>query len=331
MAWIIGAALLLVSTREDNALLLLALAAHAVLFERRGRLGLTLAALGVGWFGLYAWLGRGMLGGGHLPGVFAGTYGIWGATPVEVVRTILGRPAAVIAHLASGTPLRYLAQLLAPFLGLLGLGDPIALVMLPQLAMILLADPATRLYEIRLHYSIVPVTLLYASAIGTLALLHARRWKLPSRLGSVSLARAGAALMLAVSVATVPLWLFRAVGRLNPDAAEVRALVSRVPAMASVTAPSYMLNEMARRPVLAFARGTRRPTTDFVILEDQRGLFFRGTTVEWLYSAAQEASLSASGYELIQRQKGRYLWRLRPVPLATGVEPASTAGPPSRQ
>lgn len=332
LAWVIGPALLLLSTREDNALLLLALALHAVLIERRRRLGLTLAALGVGWFGLYFWLARGMLGGGNLPGVFAGTYGIWGDTPGEAVRAILQRPAAVIDHLSTATPLRYLAQLAVPFLGLLGLGNPIALVMLPQLALILLADPTTRLYEIRMHYSIVPVTLLYAGSIGTLAWLHARGWKLPLGLRSASLARVGATLMLAVSVATVPVWLFRAVGRLNPDATEIRALLSRVPAKASVTAPSYILNEMARRPLLAFARGTGRPTTDFVILEDPSGIFFRGTTVEWLYSAAQEASLSASGYQLIHRENGRYLWRLRPAPLATGVEPIAPAAPaPSRQ
>lgn len=332
MLGILGAALLLVSTREDNALLLLALAAHALLIQRRGRLGVALATLAIGWFGLYAWLARGMLGGGHLPGVFAGTYGIWGATPGEAVRNILQRPAAVIAHLASGTPLRYMVQLLAPFLGLLALADPIALVMLPQLAMILMADPATRVYEIRLHYSIVPVTLLYASAIGTLALLHTRGWRLPARLGALPLARVAAALMLVVSVGTVPMWLVRAVGRLNPDAAQVRALVSRVPAMASVTAPSYMLNEMARRPVLAFARGAQRPTTDYVILEDPRAIFFHGTTVEWLYSAAEERSLTASGYELVHRENGRYLWRLRPVPLATGVDAANaSARPPSRQ
>jgi uncharacterized membrane protein len=304
----LAAALALLATREDNAFLVVGLALYAVV-TGRPRLGVALAVLGVGWLVLYTRLSRGMLGGGTLPRVFTGTYGLWGATPGEVVRSLLTRPGDALRHLASPVPRHYLVQLLMPFVGVLGFGDPIVLLMVPQLLLILLADPATRMYEIRMHYSLVPVVFLYLGSLAMLARLGSAAWRL--RLGRITLspARIAALAMLLASVSTMPVWMARAAGRLNPWRDEVRRVMSMVPDTASVAAPSYMLNQMTHRRQLEFVRGDDFLAAEYVILEDPDRLYFPGTTVEHFYSAPLAARLTAAGYRVLYAEQGWHVWR----------------------
>jgi uncharacterized membrane protein len=304
LAW----AVLLLSAREDNALLVLGLAAHAAIARRDGRMALGLAMLAVGWMALYRGVAVEWLGGGDLPSVFAGTYGMWGNTPGEMMKTLVTEPARVIRHLFSAAPIRYLAQLLAPFLGVVPFADPIALVMLPQLFLILLSSPEGRMYEIRTHYSLIPIAVLYVAAAGSLARLAQGALGAPRP----RLARGIAVAMALVSLATVPVWLTRAVGRLNPHAADVREVMAMVPDTASVTAPLWILTEMARRPRLAFAwerNPVERTTTAYVLLEERNRMFFQGRTEEVFQSAELDSSLARAGYRKLHAKNGFHLWR----------------------
>ncbi|OGS01915.1 MAG: hypothetical protein A2V88_13660 [Elusimicrobia bacterium RBG_16_66_12] len=106
---------------------------------RRGA-GVALVALGAAWLALYRNVSDAMLGGVRLPGMFAGSCGLWGETPGDIVRAVLAHPDRLIRHLISPTPIRYLLLLLAPLLGVLAFGSAIIRVMLPQLTNVLLAS-----------------------------------------------------------------------------------------------------------------------------------------------------------------------------------------------
>lgn len=309
------AGLVFVAIREENALLVLALAALAFVVRRNARLGAALLALGAGWLALYRWYGVGVLAQGHESHLFSGTYGVWGKTPAEVARAVITHPVAVARHILSPVPIAYLAQLLAPFYGILGFGSTIVLAMLPALFMVLLAKHETRMFVIRMHYSIVPVTLLYVGSIGTLGALAARTLAIGGRRVRVTLVLA--VMMLAASFATVPVWVARAVGRLNPDVPEIRAVMRLVPDTASVTAPNYMLNHMARRRHIAKTWDGPLTTTEYVILEEP---FVAGAReVRALYSPADRDTLRRAGYVPVLERNGWHVWRRGP---SAPTEPA---------
>jgi uncharacterized membrane protein len=302
------AALFLLGTREDNLFVVIAIGLLALVVRRDVRLGPSLIALGVVWVALYRWIAIGWLGGGQTAGVFASTYGIWGPSPGEAVKAMLADPVHVTRHLLSPTDLGYLAQLLAPFLGVVGFGDPLVLAMLPQLFMVLLAQHDTRLFQLRLHYSLVPVAMLTIGAIGTM-----------TRLSRASITIAGRSLrwppllagsMLAIASCLVPVWMTRAVQRLNPDADEARAVMAVVPDTASVTAPNYMLNHMARRRRIGF--NWLGPLNEYVILEEPRRRYIEPSSMELVFSPEVARSLRAAGYVQVHARDGWHVWHRAP-------------------
>jgi uncharacterized membrane protein len=299
---------LFVSIREENALLVLVLGVLALLVKRRVVLGIGLLALAIGWLALYRWLGVEVMARGQVSHQFAGTYGIWGDTPGEMLRTVLADPVAAARHALAPRGLFYLAQLLAPFLVVVGFGNPIVLAALPHVFLVLLARHTTRMFEIRRHYSVAPVTLLFVGAIGTLAFCGARDVGLPGG-RRVRLARLLALALLAASLAAIPVWATRAIERLNPHADEVRALIATIPDTASVTAPGYILNHMARRRHIAKTWEGSLTTTEYLILEDRRRLHFHGVAVDTPYTPAIAARVEAEGYVPIYARNGLYAWR----------------------
>jgi uncharacterized membrane protein len=302
--------LFFVAIREENALLVLVLGVLALLVKRRVALGLALLTLAIGWLALYRWLGVAVLAQGHVSHLFAGTYGNWGETPAEMLRALLANPVAAVRHVLAPRGLSYLAQLLAPFFVVLGFGNPIVLAALPQVFLILLAKHATRMFEIRRHYSVAPVTLLFVGAIGTLAFCGAREITLGRR--RVRIARLLALALLAASLAGVPVWMTRAIGRLNPHADEVRALIATIPDTASVTAPDYILNHMAKRRHIAKTWAGPLNTTEYLILEDPSRLHFQGVPEDTPYTPANAARVEADGYVRIYAHDGLYAWRRGP-------------------
>ncbi len=294
----------LLTVREDNALLVMMLGAVSLFMARRRAAGASMLALGAAWLVAWRLVAVQLLGGGHLPGIFGGTYSQWGETPGQVVRSVATQPVAVLRHLIAPVPIRYLVLLLAPVLGVLPFGSPLVLVMLPQLLMVLLAGYDTRMFQIRMHFSVAPMVVLFFAAIETLGRLQgssrppaalARRW-----------APAG---MLAVGLLLAPGWAVRAVARLNPFSAQIREVLAALPDTASVTAPGYLLNHLAARRQFALEWNDDIRHTEYVVLEDSSRFFFKGTTVDIFYSPHFDSLLTAGGYRRVLDRHGWHVYR----------------------
>ncbi len=297
--------LMVASVREDNLLLLGMLAFLAA--RRRFRLALALWAVSIGWFALCAGLSVRTLGEGSVSHLFAATYGNWGSTPSSALHSLVHNPGHVMAHLFSRSTLTYLVQLLAPFLGFLPFGSPISIAMIPQLILILMADHATRLLAIRMHYSIVPVLFL---TVGTLATLQ-RMSGLTLRVGGKPRPLVGVCVMamFLFTIATVPIWLTRALGRFHPDPRGVQAIMNMVPDTASVTAPGYVLNHMAARRMIAKTWSGDLTYSEFVILEVRRARNADRGDLEVPFSAGVADTLVTAGYHEIYAADGWHVWR----------------------
>ena len=297
-------AALLLSIREDNALLVLALGVFALFTGSGRRMGVTLIVLGIAWLSAWWAIAFRVLGAGHLPGVFAGTYGVWGDTPSAALAFAARHPGAVVSHVLSPVPLRYLAQLLAPFLFVLPFGSAISLTVLPQVLQVLLANHETRMFEIRMHYSIVPVIGLLFGAMATLE----RLGNAPAR-GATWTRRWAPLLMAGVALALAPVWAVRAAGRLNPFTPQIREMLVTVPDTASVTAPGYLLNHLARRREIGMEGNENFARTECVVLEDHSRSFFEGRRVDIFYSPRLDSALVAAGYEKTYQRDGWYVFR----------------------
>ncbi len=300
-AW---SALALLAVREDNALLVIALGAVSLFDPRRRGVGVLLLVLGVAWLALWQGLAIRLLGAGHLPGVLGNTYANWGASPGEIVRAVLTRPLDVMRHLLAPVPILYLILLLVPVLGVLPMGSRVTLVMLPQLLMVLLAGHDTRMFQIRMHYSVAPAIVLQFGAIASLARLDPARGRF-----AAAVRRWAPVAMMAVGLLLLPGWALRAVARLNPYANTIREVLSTLPDTASVTAPGYLLNHLAARRRLALAWREELPATEYVVLEDSSRFFLKGTTVDAFYTPRFDSLLSAGGYAKVTARDGWHVYR----------------------
>ena len=307
-------ALALLSVREDNALLVLALGVLGLLDARRRVTGGMLLVLGLAWLSLWRVVAIQLLAGGTLPTQFAETYGLWGSSPSEMLRAIFTRPLDVVRHVLSPVPLRYLALLLLPVLAVLPLGSPLTLVMLPQLFLVLLADHETRLFQIRMHYSIVPLVVMLFAAVATLARLD------PARSGFASFTRRWVPMaMMAIALFLAPGWAMRAAQRLNPYSVQIREVLAHVPDTASVTAPGYLLNHLAARSRIALAWSENVADVEVVVVEDSSRFFLRSPTVDVFHSPRLDSILVARGYV---RGFSRYGWHVyQRAPLRAAAPP----------
>lgn len=305
-AWVMGSALALLMVREDNAFLLVALGVVSLPDARRRATGGMLLALGLCWLALWQVISVHVVGRGHLPDTLGNTYAAWGESPGQIVRSVIARPLDVVRHVMAPVPLKYLALLLAPVLGVLPFGSPLALVMLPQLCMVLLADPGSRLFQIRMHYSVAPAVVLLFAAVATLRRIG------PARPGFGAFARRWApAAMMAVVLLLAPGWAIRAIARLNPFSPQIREILSALPDTASVSAPGYLLNHLAARPRFALAWYENLPNTDYVVLEDSSRFFLTGTTVDVFYTPHFDSLLAAGGYSSVMARHGWHVYRRR--------------------
>lgn len=300
-------ALALLTIREDNALPVIVLGLMALTQRGRRRVGLALVLLGAADIGAWRMFAGGALGGSRLPPVFAGTYSMWGETPGEVLRGLSSQPVRVLQHLLSPYPVRYLATLLVPFLLVLPFRSPLVWAMVPQLMMVLLATPGSRVYEARMHFSIVPVIVLFFASMSTVVPARATagarsRW----------LRRWVPVGMLSVVVLAAPVWMGRAARRLSPFAPEIRRVLATIPDTASVTAPGYLLNHLAGRPRIALAWNDDILHTEYVILEDSSRFFFKGRTVDVFYSPRLDSLLAHARYSRALEYRGWHVYRRTP-------------------
>jgi hypothetical protein len=171
-----------------------------------------------------------------------------------------------------------------------------------------------------MHYSLLPVIAMYAASIGTLRLLGGPAGRRP--IGRVPVTLAIAAVMLAASAVTVPVWARRAVGRLNPNVAAIRAVLAVIPDTASVSAPGYLLNRLANRRTLGLLwTEDDLVRNEVVILEEERLRFYEGSTIELPWSARAEKILRAAGYAPLLERDGWHVWR-RPDSARRDVRPS---------
>ncbi len=297
-------ALALLSVREDNALLVLALGMLSLTAPRRRRTGFALVTLGVVWLALWRVVGIRLLGGEQLPSVFGETYAQWGRTPSEIVRAVLTHPLDVARHLLARVPLQYLALLLVPALGLLPFGSALVLVMLPQLAMILLAGHDSRMFQIRMHYSIAPAIVVLFAAVDTLSRLPATAGG-----GATRVRRWAPIAMMAIALLLVPGWALRARARLNPYTREIRAALAAVPDTASVSAPGYLINHLAARHTIGLMWSETLPATSMVVLEDSSRFFLNTTTVDAFFTPRFDSLLRNGGFVKTYARDGWHVYQ----------------------
>ncbi|MEO6462275.1 MAG: DUF2079 domain-containing protein, partial [Candidatus Eisenbacteria bacterium] len=234
----------------------------------------------------------------------------WGASPGAAMTYVLGHPLEVVRHLLSPPVLSYLAQLTAPLLGPLALAGPWGWAALPTLALNLMADPGSRPLMVRMHYSILPACVL---AFG--ALQAVERGRARGGIGGwLRRPEAWTGSMLAVTLLVAPLWLKKAIERIHPWPNEVRTVLAQIPDTASVTAPMYLVNELARRRDVGHARTDRLDRRTWMLVEDTSRKYYTGQTVDTFYTAALGESFAREGYEPVPTPAGWHLWRRRTAP-----------------
>ncbi|HMN27624.1 MAG TPA: DUF2079 domain-containing protein, partial [Caldilineaceae bacterium] len=173
--WFACFAVLAASCKEEIALLVAMMGLYAFFILQRRRLGLVTFVLSVAWALVAVLFIQSRFADGN---IHWGRYAYLGDNPGEMVRTLLTRPALVLAQLQSAQALRYLALLLLP-VGFSALLVPeILLLALPSLAINLLADfpPMHEVYTLIYAAPIVPFVLIAALfAVGRVADFFAPR------------------------------------------------------------------------------------------------------------------------------------------------------------
>ena len=241
MVWL-GLALLV---KEEIALIAVGFGLYVLLIQRKVRLGAALT-LGTGlWAALLFGLVMPALGqtGGNY--TFVRRYGSLGDTPVQMLRTLLTRPAAAINVVATRAKARFLWQILAPLAGLPLLGLPAVLLTLPTLAYLLLSDYGLQA-SIEYHYTAPLIPFLFLATVVALQRLDAYG----PRLG-----RIGAIVLLVAALVSAWWWSPLPGGRSHvptrfattEESQAARALLAGIPPDASVVSDWAFLPWLANR------------------------------------------------------------------------------------
>jgi len=235
--------------KEEVTLIAAGFSLYMLLIQRRWRAG-AFAGIGtVVWaVVLVKWLMPGWSangGGSNL----AQHYGILGGTPLEILRSIVFRPASVLQVVLTEHKWLFLLQLLAPLAGLPILGLPALLLALPTLAYLLLGGDTT-LVSIRHHYSAALLPFLFLSTAW--ALQRLRTWH-------PAAGRTAAFALLLATALGLWRWSPLPIGRaylasdfvVSSETQATRQLLSSIPPTASVAADAPFQPWLANRWLLA--------------------------------------------------------------------------------
>ncbi|MEZ4862207.1 MAG: DUF2079 domain-containing protein [Caldilineaceae bacterium] len=161
VGWFALFACLAASCKEEIALLLLMMGLYAIVRQHRYRLGSVTMVLALTWPLLAVLFIQNYFAAGN---IHWGRYSYLGATPVQMVTTLLTQPGLVVQQLQAAEALRYLRELLLPVGFTALLAPEVLLLALPSLALNLLADfpPMHQVY-----------TLIYAAPIAPFVLMAA--------------------------------------------------------------------------------------------------------------------------------------------------------------
>jgi uncharacterized membrane protein len=174
---------LIMSCKEEMALLAVMLGLYALFSQRNWRVGTATIILGIIWFvvAVYVIIPH-YNPEGRSP--YLGAYSHLGQGPVGILKTAVTDPLAVARALFTRDKLIYLRDLLAPVGFLSLLGPQVLILFLPSLGIILLSsDPQVYTLE-KFHYASALVPVVVISAVFGVAFLSERlaaRSRMPRR------------------------------------------------------------------------------------------------------------------------------------------------------
>ncbi len=230
-------------TKEEVALTVAALGAYVFLVRRRYALGAALAAGGLAYFVVVVGFIIPMLGGDAHPERFAGLMASGSSGLPAVLQSLLTNPAYVVAYIFGSLPkLRLLGQLLVPLMFLPLLGGSAWMVVVPALAIPLLASMDTT-FALGTQYPATIIPFLFY-----LAILGARRLtehKVPATALAAGLIVAGLAMNYEYG------WLFgrqfSGFPRPTPHEQVLQSFLAQIPARASLSTVSDLVPHLSAR------------------------------------------------------------------------------------
>jgi uncharacterized membrane protein len=262
--WMLLCAVLALACKEEILLVILMLGLWVLLLQRRWRCGLGLVGLALAWAGLDLLIFHLFSPAGQP--LLASRYAYLGKGPLEIARTLLLHPLAIMrAHLLESEHSRYVRLLLAPA-GYLPLLAPwVLLLAAPSIALNLLSSDRNQYLGV-FHYNAEIVPVLIFSTIEALALLLwllrrvGERWRaaqlrvvLPARtpqgalLVLLSLLLLLSALRLDQTYGVLPFSRGFAQPEVSAHDDLARHLGDLIPASASVSAQDTLLPHVSNR------------------------------------------------------------------------------------
>jgi uncharacterized membrane protein len=259
----LAAGVLAIWTRSDGGFALAAMGGYALIHRRRWPWVVVPGVVGVGWLllCLKVLIPAFREDNGFLYGF---VYSWLGDTPLEMVYTLVARPAYVLEHVATPEKGGYLLALFAPLLFLPLLRPDIMLIGMPSLLLNLLS-PEHIHWSIRYHYQAFVIPFLLVAALYALIPVARQEehtaparpaWLLPGAQWRVLLVGALLAVTLGAQlVLRSPLIHLFTRERDAQRIALAAQLVEQIPPEASVTATSALGAHLARRRELYFFPG----------------------------------------------------------------------------
>jgi uncharacterized membrane protein len=259
----------LLLVKEDLGLVCAAIGVYLALAHRRWLLGGPVAFLGILWTVL---LVSGVIPAFHPSGEYHFTYlySEFGASPFEILASLISQPGAMWQRLATPDRLEYLLQIILPLGGLPVLGAPMLLMALPGLLLQLLSNhlPAP-LIKFQYSATVLPVVLA-ATALGARQICHIAAQYRQGLSGFLMVWLVVCSILGAYLYGPLP-------GARRFDASQhaqiprfdtLRRMLAQIPPEASVVAQCNIVPHLSRRPaVYQFYYRDTNPPPDFYLLD----------------------------------------------------------------
>jgi uncharacterized membrane protein len=263
--------ILALATREDLALVVIAIGLYAVATGRRRR-GSALASAAAAWFVAVIWL--------VIPSISGSSYGYWryealGTGVTDALARLIENPLHPLFLLVnSQVKLETLAALLAAW-AFLPLLSPLSVIALPVLAARFWSTNEA-LWTTKYHYSLLLAPIFAFATIDAIARVERRRSAQTTRL----LIGAVAAASVVAFAAVMPLEPLRHLNSSN-EATAIRICLEKIPAgpaSASVAATANLLPHLSHRRNL-YTLFSRRNTSRITYIALQRAKTSRQHTI----------------------------------------------------
>lgn len=300
-------------TRSDVALFVIMIGVLAFLWRKPWRFSLAPAALGALWFvlALFVIVPHFKTTSGGF--VYLGTYAWLGATPGEMVVTVLTRPLLVLETVFAPAKLTFLAQVLGPTLPFSLLRPDVLLLAAPTLAINLLSQFTVQ-SNITRQYGAMLYPVVYAGAVLGIAWLVQRR-RLTALIPRGILVHAAVCLVLLLTLAESLLVgnpvvsLYRRAP--SPRAETARAMLATVPAGAPLALSNHVGPFAAQRtgfyffPPHPFYTSNTYDVAQYILVDARAD----GATPE--VKQGLDELRSSTGWQLVAERDGYVLFQKR--------------------